>query len=200
MTGAVDGGASLYAKDDAAFYAMKGAVEAVLRLFVTESVAIDTKMLPKWLHSHRSARVVVDGKMIGWFGQLHPGVAEARKLRQPVWVGELDVARLLEHELRTAAAREVSRFQAVERDFSFTMDDKVEWAQVAKALDGAGVKAMTAYAPAEIFRGKNAGGKYSLLLRVTLQAADHTLSEEELQSASERVIATVRGLGGELRK
>jgi phenylalanyl-tRNA synthetase beta subunit len=42
-------------------------------------------------------------------------------------------------------------------------------------------------------------GKKSLALSVTIQADDHTLSEEELTSASNKIIESAKQLGAELR-
>ena len=59
----------------------------------------------------------------------------ARKLRQPVHLAEIDLAALYRFPLRRATARELSRFQAVERDFSFTFADAVQWRVVAQAVE-----------------------------------------------------------------
>ena len=61
-----------------------------------------------WLHPYRSARVVVDGLTVGWFGQLHPSEAAARKLKEPVLVGELYLDRL--YKLPLAQARRAGNF------------------------------------------------------------------------------------------
>ena len=78
------------------FHDVKGAVEQVLARFQTRAVyfdrfAAETGLTPEWLHPYRAARVVVEGTTVGWFGQLHPREAAARKLdklKDPVIVGE----------------------------------------------------------------------------------------------------------------
>ena len=72
-----------------------------------------------------SARAVVDGVTVGWFGQLHPREAAARKLKEPVLVGELYLDRLYKLPLRQPVAREISRFQPVRRDFSLVLDESI---------------------------------------------------------------------------
>ena len=49
----------------------------------------DAGLTPEWLHPYRSARVVADGVTVGWFGQLHPREAAARKIKDTVLVGEI---------------------------------------------------------------------------------------------------------------
>src|SRR6185437_9463843 len=76
------------------FYDMKGIVEQIVARFQADAVYFDrfppeAGLTPGWLHPYRSARVAVDGVTAGWFGQLHPREAAARKLKEPALVGEL---------------------------------------------------------------------------------------------------------------
>jgi len=100
---------------DAPFYELKGAVESILSLFTTPAVTYTTTGLPSYLETGRAAVVSLDGKPVGYFGQLATSEQTARKLRQPVYLAELDLATLLALPLHHATARELSRFQAVER-------------------------------------------------------------------------------------
>ena len=137
---------------------------------------------------------------------------QARKLRQPCVIATVDAQRLFQTELRQPVSRELSRFQAVERDFSFVFPDAVAWAAINGVLrDGAlrGEKPMLnmdelrSVRPVEIFRdpkGKTiAAGSYSLLLRVAFQSNERTLTEEEITRWSEWIVAQLKGLGGTQR-
>ena len=116
------------------FYLLKGAVEELLSKFSARSkyfdaFPVDSGLLPKWLHPGRAARAVIDGLTVGYFGQLHPSEAQKRKLKQPVFIGELYLDRLYRQSLRQPSAKELSRYQAVQRDFSFIFPDAVRWAR-----------------------------------------------------------------------
>ena len=89
-------------------------------------------LTPQWLHPYRAARVVVDGLGAGWFGQLHPREAAARKLKDIVFIGELYLDRLYELPLRKPVSREISRFQSVRRDFSLVLDESVRLGEVTR--------------------------------------------------------------------
>ncbi len=121
------------------FHDVKGAVEQVLGRFQSGSVYFDrfpaeAGLTPRWLHPYRSARVVVDGLTAGWFGQLHPREAAARKLKDAVFLGELYLDRLYRLPLRKPVAREISRFQPVRRDFSLVLDESVGWERIDQAI------------------------------------------------------------------
>jgi phenylalanyl-tRNA synthetase beta chain len=204
----------LHSAKDAGFYELKGVVESLLGLFgaaadALSASATDGLMLsagaPTWLEAGRCATGLLNGAAVAWFGELAASERETRKLRQPVYLAEVDLAALYKLPLRRAMARELSRFQAVERDFSFTFADAVEWQAIARAIEGLGIAELTRLAPVEVFRdakaaaGSESAGHYALLVRCVFQSAERTLREEELTEWSAKVMGALSALGGVLR-
>lgn len=187
------------------FYDIKGAVESLLGCFQARSLYFDrfpaeSGLMPAWLHPGRSARAVLDGGTVGYFGQLHPEEAERRKLKQTVLVGELYLDRLYRQSLRTPVIEELSRYQAVRRDFSFVVPEAVTYGQMAEAIAALPLPELQSFAPREVLRGERApAGHYLLLLGVVFQSLERTLREEDLQAYAQTVIQSVEGLGGKLR-
>lgn len=187
------------------FYDVKGAVEQLLARFQMRSVyfdrfTADTGLMPEWLHPYRAARVVVEGITAGWFGQLHPREAAARKLKDQVMIGELYLDRLYKLPLRKPSAREISRFQPVRRDFSLILDKSIPWKQIDEALTGLQIPELVDWRVREVFNDPRLGEhEYSLLMGTTFQAPDRTLREEELQSFHAKVVEAVGKAGARLR-
>ncbi len=188
------------------FFEMKGTMEELLGKFAVRSLDFDrfpaaSGLMPAWLHPGRSARAVVDGATVAWFGQLHPAEAERRRLKQTVWVGEVWLDRLYKQDLRQPAVRELSRFQAVRRDFSVLLPERVTWAALAGAVDALAIPEMQSCTAKEVLRGGRQipEGQYSLLLGVVFQSHERTLREEEVQQWSRQVVGALEGLGGKLR-
>ena len=190
---------------DYSFYDLKGIVEELLFGFVTKSMYVDafpasSGLMPPWLHPGRAARLVANGETLGFFGELAPQESQSRKLRQTIFLGEFNLARLFQHALRQPVAQELSRFPAVVRDFSFTFPDAVRWQQIAETLASLGISEVRSTEPREIFRDKKEpSGSYALLLRVIFQAQDRTLRLEELQQWAHRIFFALMGLGGHPR-
>jgi len=159
--------------------------------------------MPSWLHPGRSARAVVDGLTVGYFGQLHPNEGRQRKLKQPVYVGELHLDRLYKQALRSPAARELSRYQAVQRDFSFVVPDEIQWTKLADALGDLGIPEIVSFAPKEVLRDAKGQrvplGHSSLLLGVVFQSETRTLREDDLQAYSTAIVQAIEAKGGRLR-
>lgn len=198
-TGVVGTASALYKAEDALFYETKGAIEAVLAKF-GGTVSFDASELPGWIAAGRGARALLEGKSIAVFGELSAAELQARKLRQPCVIATIDAQTLMQTALRQPVSRELSRFQAVERDFSFVFPDAVTWASIEDVLRGWKLEELRSVRPVEIFRdakGKAvAAGSYSLLLRVVFQSHERTLTEDELTRWSEWMVAQLTGLGG----
>jgi phenylalanyl-tRNA synthetase beta chain len=202
----------LYSAKDAGFYELKGVVGSLISLFAMSADALGTSAaevltfsadVPAWLEAGRSATALLGGRAFAWFGELAAREREARKLRQPAFVVEVDLEALYALPLRRATAREISRFQAVERDFSFTFADAVAWKALAEAIEELGIAELTRFAPVEVYRDAKGSavpaGHYALLLRCVFQSQERTLVEAELTEWSARVIAALTALGGEIR-
>jgi phenylalanyl-tRNA synthetase beta chain len=187
------------------FHDLKGVVEQTLARFQMRTVYFDrfppeSGLAPAWLHPYRCARVVAEGLTAGWFGQLHPSQAAARKLKDPVLVGELYLDRLYKLPLRKPAARDISRFQPVRRDFSLVLDQSIAWEKIDQALASLQIPELVDWRAREVFRDARLGAHdYALLVSTTFQAPDRTLREEELQSFQSRVVEAVSNAGARLR-
>jgi phenylalanyl-tRNA synthetase beta chain len=187
------------------FHDIKGVVEQILSRFQTRTVYFDrfppeAGLTPAWLHPYRAARVNADGLTVGWFGQLHPNEATARKLKDPVLLGEIYIDRLYKLPLRKPSARDVSRFQPVRRDFSLILDKRIAWETIDQALAGLAIPELVEWRAREVFHDAKLGAnEYSLLLGTTFQAADRTLREEELQGFQSQIVGAVTKAGARLR-
>ena len=197
-----------FANHDADFYDLKSAFETLLEKFDARSLYYDrfpaaSGLMPAWLHPGRSARAVLDGATIGWFGELHPTEADRRKLKQTILIGEIWLDRLYKQPLRQPVIRELSRYQPVRRDFSLIVPDTVTYAALAQAVDALAIPELQSYTPKEVLRdakGKLAPvGHYSLLLGVVFQSHERTLREEEVQTWSQQIVAALESAGGKLR-
>ena len=181
-----------------AFRGFKGDVENLLAAFAGE-VTYDRETA-EYFHPGRSARARVNGAVVAQFGQIHPEVAAARKLRQDVFLAEFDLEQLYKNGLRPVKFTPLGKYPAVERDFSFVFADEVSFEEMRKAVAGLNVAELREFRPVEIFRGGSiAAGKYSVLLRVRFQSDERTLREDEVAQWSGKIVAALTGLGGAQR-
>jgi phenylalanyl-tRNA synthetase beta chain len=178
-----------------AFRGFKGDVENLLAAFAG-TVTFD-RATPEYFHPGRSARAVVNGTMVAQFGEIHPEIVSARKLRQQVFLAEFDLEQLYMLGLRPVRFEPLPKYPAVERDFSFVFGDDVTFAQVEGAVHNTGIPELREFRPVEIFRGGSiVAGKYSVLLRAKFQSGERTLREDEVGQWSSQIVAWLTQLGG----
>jgi phenylalanyl-tRNA synthetase beta chain len=163
---------------------------------------------PEWLAGGRATQVSLaqhgDGRPLGIAGQLARRIAEQLKLRQEIFVAELRLAPLLAAiEAARAAAHftPIPRLPAVERDFALVLSDGVRFAQVTETIRALGIAELQTIAAADLFRGGHIpAGKFSLMIRVTFQSTQVTLTDAQLVDFSSRIVAALeQRLGATLR-
>jgi len=159
---------------------------------------------PDWLHAARRGRIRLDAIEIGAAGQLARRVADKFKFRQDVFLAELTLDPIYS-AFRTAKEsrryQPLPRFPAVERDFSLLLADGTRFADVSNAIRSLHIPEISSIEAADLFRGKNVpAGKYSLLVRITFQSRETTLTDVQISEASAKIISALeKNLGAQLR-
>ena len=195
IAGALDVSKDEHAQASEILRGFKGDVENLLSLFDGD-VTYD-RQTPEYLHPGRSARVLVNGATVAQFGQVHPEITTARKLKQDVYLAEFDLDRLYALGLRPVKFQPLPKFPAVERDFSFIFADAIPFEQMRTVSDALHIAELRDFHPVEIFRGGSIEpGKYSMLLRARFQSSDHTLRDDEVAQWSAQIVAALKDLGG----
>ncbi len=141
---------------------------------------------------------------IGHAGQLSRRVSERFKLRQDAYIAELELEPLCAGYKSARAAlryKPLSRFPAVERDFSLVLADGTMFAAIEEAIRALGIAEVSSIDAVDLFRGKNVPeGKFALLVRVRFESRQATLTEAQLTDFSSRILAALeQKLGATLR-
>jgi phenylalanyl-tRNA synthetase beta chain len=181
------------------FFDVKGDVENLLHPFQFKTLHFAAETAD-YYHPGRSARAVMNGVPVAQFGQIHPDIAAARKLRQDIFIAELYLDQLYRHDLRQVQYQPLPRYPAVERDFSFAFADSIGFEKVSRTVTALGLGQLRSFIPVEVFRGGAIpAGKYSLLLRARFQSGERTLREDEVAQWSQQIVRALEALGGTLR-
>jgi phenylalanyl-tRNA synthetase beta chain len=147
---------------------------------------------PDWLNSAKRGRILLGENELGAAGPLSRKVAEKLKIRQDVFLAELVLGPFYCKYYGVKEARRyeaVPRFPAVQRDFSLLLSDSTHFADVAKAIRGLNIPEVDSIEAADLFRGKNVpAGKYSLMVRVTFQSREATLTEVQISDCCARIV------------
>jgi phenylalanyl-tRNA synthetase beta chain len=164
---------------------------------------------PDWLHAAHAGTISprtggASARAIGHAGQLSRRVSERFKLRQDAYIAELELEPLCAGYKSARAAlryKPLSRFPAVERDFSLVLTDGTTFAAIEEAIRALGIAEVSSIDAVDLFRGKNMPeGKFALLVRVRFESRQATLTEAQLTDFSSRILAALeQKLGATLR-
>ena len=179
---------------DVDFFDMKGVVERIgdaLRL----EVMTEAHREP-WLVAGSSAAVVAGGARVGVMGQLAPAIAEAHGLpsNDAVYVAEIDLDAAEACAPKDEARVEpLPRYPSVTRDISILVDETLAADSVRTTIREAAPGTLVQIREFDRYQGKGVPeGKVSLSLRLTFRASDRTLTDTEVQTAMDAILAELK--------
>lgn len=175
---------------DTDFYGMKGICENVLALAGIRNACFTAVTDDPTYHPGRCARILTaDGTDLGIFGQIHPLTAKNYGIDEPVYVAALDFEAIWDNANMQKDFTPLPKFPATTRDYSFVCDEEVEVGGVEAVMSKAAGKLVEKIEVFDIYRGQQIGeGKKSVSLRVTLRASDRTLTVEEVDKVSAKIV------------
>jgi phenylalanyl-tRNA synthetase beta chain len=172
------------------FYDVKADVESLLAPAQAEFMAAEHPAM----HPGRCAQVLLQGRVIGHVGELHPRWRQAWELPHAPVVFELDLDALLQRQVPVAQA--VAKLQAVERDIAVIVKESVTHAQLMQAIHSAPTQGLLKEAVLfDIYRPKSdatagglALGEKSMAVRLKLHGGDTTLTDDQIDSTMSSVL------------
>jgi phenylalanyl-tRNA synthetase beta chain len=204
MRGRLGGAAWRRAGEPASFFLGKGVLESILgAVGVTCRVVAMSPEHDPFLHPGRKGFVQVPGEQaLGFVGELHPLTARRYGFDDPVVCVELDLDRLCERLGDPPRALPLSEFPPLRQDISVVVRDEHPASSVIAAARDASGELLSDVHVFDVWRDAEALGpaRRSLALRLTFQAQDRTLSDEEVRPVREAIVQRLRdALGAELR-
>ena len=187
---------------DADFYTMKGVIENLLALAAIKGASFEAVTDHYAYHPGRCAAIVTkDGSTLGTFGQIHPTVAASYGMDVAVYAAEIDFDALFAASSSVRVYKPLPKFPAITRDFSLVCDEALEVGKIEAVMAKAGGKLVEDVRLFDIYRGAQIGeGKKSVSIRMTLRAEDRTMTLEDAEKITKKVLVLLdRELGLTLR-
>lgn len=160
---------------------------------------------PDYFHPGRSGVLQLGpGRTLAAFGEIHPRVLKAMDVEGPVFGFEVDFDMIpapRKRAVKTRPALDASDLLPVRRDFAFVIDADTPAEKLTRAIQSADKKLISGVRLFDIYKGKGVpDGQKSLAIEVTLQPREKTLTDDEIEKISERIIAqAAKATGASLR-
>ena len=179
------------------FYFVKGIVETLLSRFGIKADYVDANN--DTLSPAKNADIMVESVKVGMLGEVHPAVLTRFDIAEPVFLFELDMDKLLALASKPLVYKAISKYPGITRDIAMLLDTGVTYQKVADIVkEFSLVSAMQLF---DLYVGEQVPeGKKSIAFRLTYQASDRTLKDDEVDKVQKRILERLsKELGATLR-
>jgi phenylalanyl-tRNA synthetase beta chain len=183
------------------FFDLKGIIQALFKNLHLETLSFKSASHPSF-HPGKAAGIHLGGTQIGIMGELHPLVKQQYDLNTPpILAAELNLEPVLSRVSSLISIQPVKSYPPVLEDLAIVVDDSILAEQVESVIRAAGGELLEEVELFDVYRGEQVGkGKKSLAFALIYQAADRTLTDEEVSRVRQQVIARLeKVLGATLR-
>jgi phenylalanyl-tRNA synthetase beta chain len=173
------------------FYVTKGILDGLFELLGLTNRIEYKQAKREHMHPGRTADILLDGKTIGFVGQLHPVVQKDYDLKE-TYVFELALTDLLNAEVEDIRYSPIPRFPSITRDIALVVDENVVAGELQKAIIEAGGKLLKEVSIFDVYKGDRLpDGKKSIAFSLRYYDPERTLTDEEVTAVHEKVIEAV---------
>jgi phenylalanyl-tRNA synthetase beta chain len=173
------------------FYVVKGILDGLFELLGLTNRIEYKQAKREHMHPGRTADILLDGKTIGFVGQLHPVVQKEYDLKE-TYVFELALTDLLNAEVEDIRYSPIPRFPSITRDIALVVDENVVAGELQKAIIEAGGKLLKEVSIFDVYKGDRLPeGKKSIAFSLRYYDPERTLTDEEVTAVHEKVIQAV---------
>ena len=172
------------------FFQLKGIVERYLKnMGIAGKITYVPTSDRQEMHPGRTADIMVDDQLVGFIGQVHPQTAKEYKIPE-TYVFELNLELLLAVPKIENEYTPISKYPSITRDIALLVDDDVENATIVEAIRQKGGAYLKDIHLFDVYAGSHLpAGKKSLAYTLTYQDDKGTLTEDQVNTAFDKVTA-----------
>ena len=189
----------MYGEGD--FFTLKGVVEELLvDLGMNKKAIYDPENKKNFLHPGRQASIVYNGKELGYLGEVHPMVANNYSIKDRVYIAVIDTTILRDEASFDKKFEPVAKFPAATRDISMVVPKDVLAGQIEEIFENKGGAYLESFELFDVYEGNQIlKGHKSMAYSLVFRAPDKNLSDEDVNSAMNRILKALKGKDIELR-
>lgn len=184
-------------KETVDFYLAKGVVERVsekLNLeFSYRRADIDG------LHPGRTAEILLENKVVGFIGELHPTLAADNDLKR-TYVFELNFDALMSVSVGYINYQPIPRFPGMSRDIALEVDQNIPAADLLSTIHAHGGNILKDTLVFDVYQGEHLEkGKKSIAIRLNYLDTEETLTDERVSKVQAEIEAALIEQGAVIR-
>ncbi len=179
----------MYGKE-ADFFELKGIIEEVLENVGLKNYEVEPEKNNNTFHPGRCANLVLEGKVLGTFGELHPDVIENYNLGQRVYVAEIDIDLVFENTDETKIYTQLPKYPSTSRDIALLVKDEIFVKQIEDIIKANSSDIVESYKLFDVYKGAQIEEGYkSIAYTITYRSKDKTLTDEEVSTVHDKILS-----------
>ncbi len=186
---------------DGDFFDMKGVCEEFFeKAGMKKKVHYTPDSGKPYLHPGRQARILYEGKAVGYLGEVHPLVADAYGIGEKAYIAVIDILDILEFAGFDHKYSGIAKYPAVTRDLSMVVPKNVLAGDIENMLEQRGGKILESYQLFDVYEGAQIKAGYkSMAYSIVFRDHDRTLEEADITAVMKKILNGLTSLGIELR-
>ncbi|WP_408955836.1 phenylalanine--tRNA ligase subunit beta [Natroniella sp. ANB-PHB2] len=187
--------------DAAGFFYLKGILEEYFSSLGIEQFDFVSAKHPS-LHPGRTAKLEVGGKMLGYFGEIHPEVLDNYGLSQPVTVFELDFSTIVKAATDVRQYNQLPKYPALTRDIALVVEEKVTNQEIKDVILEIGDQILESIELFDLYQGEQVPvGHKSLAYSLNYRVPTRTLTDKEVNQVQAKIEEELdQRLGAKIRQ
>lgn len=184
------------------FFDLKGVIEEFIeKVGMKNLVTYDPKAGKAFLHPGRQANIIYDGTVIGYLGEVHPGVLDNYEIADKAYVAVLDMPEIVSLATFDVKYKGIAKYPAVTRDISMLMKKEILAGDVEAVIRKNSGHLLENYHLFDIYEGAQIKeGFKSMAYSISFRAKDRTLEDKDVTEVMDKILNGLRKLGIELRQ
>lgn len=179
----------MYGKE-ADFFELKGIIEEVLENVGLKNYEVEPEKNNNTFHPGRCANLVLEGKVLGTFGELHPDVIENYNLGQRVYVAEIDIDLVFENTDETKIYTQLPKYPSTSRDIALLVKDEIFVKQIEDIIKSNSSDIVESYKLFDVYKGAQIEEGYkSIAYTITYRSKNKTLTDEEVSTVHDKILS-----------
>ncbi|MGP6139641.1 MULTISPECIES: phenylalanine--tRNA ligase subunit beta [unclassified Jeotgalibaca] len=170
------------------FYHVKGILEAYFEsMGVLKAIRFEANRDIDWMHPGRTANIILNNEVIGYVGQVYPGIASEYDLKD-TYVFEFNLDAVLNVDKTMVSQQPIPKFPGISRDLAILVSETVTHEEIKAVIEAKAGKNLVNVQLFDIYQGKGIEeGMKSMAYSLAFLNPTATLVDEEVTSAVETV-------------
>jgi phenylalanyl-tRNA synthetase beta chain len=172
------------------FFHMKGLIEALMQKLRVHAYEIVPADGIDWLSSSNASFIKIGQEILGFFGSLSLPLEDKYKLRQPVFLAEIDLEKIALQAFAPITYEALAKLPSAERDLSVVVNKNVTFQSIHAGILGLQIPELIEIKLVDVYEGeKIPDGKVSLTFRLTFLDREKTLTIDRVQNFINTVLS-----------